>query len=422
MAVRALCRECGDEAAAATGRCGRCGSPRMLYHPELGTLSIAHLDCDAFYASVEKRDRPDLVDRPVIVGGRQRGVVLACCYIARSFGVRSAMAMFKALDACPDAVVIRPDMAKYAAVGRQVRAAMLATTPLVEPLSIDEAFLDLAGTEAVHGGCPARTLARLARRIEREIGITVSIGLSYNKFLAKIASDLDKPRGFKVIGRAEARAFLAPQPVSLLFGVGAALQRRLAGDGITRIGDLQAADEGTLVRRYGTLGRRLYRFARGDDARPVTPDRPTKSVSAETTFERDLALADDLEPILWTMAEAVARRLKASSHGAGAVVLKLKTAEFRIITRRATLPHPTQLADRLWRAALPLLRAEATGPKFRLLGLGAEALVDGRDADPPDLLDQAGAHWGRIEQTVDQLRDKLGRDAIALGRGLTRPR
>ena len=173
---------------------------RVVRHQELHDLTIAHLDCDALYAAIEKRDRPELRDVPVIVGGRHRGVVAACCYIARTYGVHSAMPMFKALKACPEAAVVKPDMKKYAAAGREVRAMMLSLTPLVEPLSIDEAFMDLAGTESLHGASPATTLAALTRRVEAELAITVSIGLSYNKFLAKIASDLDKPRGFAVIG------------------------------------------------------------------------------------------------------------------------------------------------------------------------------------------------------------------------------
>src|SRR5258707_490217 len=217
--MSALCRDCGALAAspADAGRCGACGSPRIVAHAELDALSIAHIDCDAFYATVEKRDRPELAEQPVIVGGRQRGVVLACCYVARLYGVRSAMPMFKALAACPHAVVIRPDMAKYREVGRAVRAEMRRLTPLVEPLSIDEAFLDLSGTESVHGAAPAQLLAALARRVAASLGVTVSIGLSYNKFLAKLASDLDKPRGFAVIGRKEAAEFLADKPVGWLW-------------------------------------------------------------------------------------------------------------------------------------------------------------------------------------------------------------
>ena len=204
-----LCRDCGARPPADAGTCPGCGSSRLVRHGALHDLTIAHLDCDAFYAAIEKRDRPELRDVPVIVGGRHRGVVAACCYVARTYGVHSAMPMFQALRACPEATVIKPDMKKYVAVGRAIRAMMQELTPLVEPLSIDEAFMDLSGTSSLHGASPAQSLAALALRVEETHRITVSIGLSYNKFLAKIASDLDKPRGFSVIGRAEARSFLA---------------------------------------------------------------------------------------------------------------------------------------------------------------------------------------------------------------------
>jgi len=385
--MTSLCRECGTLAAEppAERRCIGCGSPRLVEHPELSELTLAHIDCDAFYATVEKRDHPELLDRPVIVGGGHRGVVLACCYVARLHGIRSAMPMFKALEACPDAVVIRPDMAKYRAVGLQVRSLMESVTPQVQPLSIDEAFLDLAGTERLHGGPAARTLALLAGRIEREAGVTVSIGLSYNKFLAKLASDLDKPRGFAVVGRGEALEFLAPRPVGLLWGVGATLQRRLARDGITTIGDLRERTERELVARYGTIGRRLYRFSRGEDDRAVTTDEPTKSVSVETTFDRDLAapeaLAEELEPL----ARQLAKRLGDHGLATAGITLKLKTSRFKIITRSRALPDPTQRAEVLYRAALSLLREAADGTSYRLIGIGGDRLVDAERADPPDL-------------------------------------
>jgi DNA polymerase IV len=391
--VTALCRDCGALAAETPveRRCGECGSPRLVEHPELAELSLAHIDCDAFYATVEKRDHPELLHRPVIVGGGHRGVVLACCYVARLHGIRSAMPMFKALEACPDAVVIRPDMSKYRNVGHQVRALMETVTPLVQPLSIDEAFLDLAGTERVHHGPPARTLALLAGRIERECGITVSIGLSYNKFLAKLASDLDKPRGFAVVGRGEALAFLAPKPVSVLWGVGAALGRRLARDGIITIGELRERSERELVARYGSIGHRLYRFSRGEDDRAVVTDAPTKSVSVETTFDRDLAtpeaLAEELEPL----ARQLAKRLAAHGLAAGGITLKLKTNRFKIITRSRLLGDPTQRAEVLYRAALHLLREAADGTVFRLIGIGGDRLVDAERADPPDLFTEPSA-------------------------------
>jgi len=386
----------------------------------LATLGIAHLDCDAFYATVEKRDNPDLRDKPVVVGGSHRGVVMAACYIARISGVRSAMPMFKARQLCPQAVVVPPDMAKYQAVGEQVRRLMLATTPLVEPLSIDEAFLDLTGTERLHQSCPARTLALLAGRIESEIGITVSIGLSYNKFLAKVASDLDKPRGFAAIGRGEATTFLASKPVGLIWGVGRALAARLAQDGIATIGQLQTESERDLVRRYGAIGHRFARFARGEDDRRVEPDAPLKSVSAETTFDSDLSDAGALADTLWPLCERVASRLRHGDVAAATVVLKLKTAQFRIVTHRHRLPAPTQLAEVLYRAAVPMLTAEADGRRFRLIGVGGIDLCDPKDADPTDLLDPEGRRRAEIERVVEAVRDRLGPDAIRKGRGLGR--
>lgn len=216
--IPGLCRDCATPVLSPADRCSGCGSPRLIFHRELHSLKIAHIDCDAFYASVEKRDDPSLRDRPVIVGGAQRGVVSAACYIARIKGVHSAMPMFQARKLCPDAVVIRPDMQKYSAVGRQIRTLMQATTPLVEPVSIDEAFLDLSGTERLHHGSPAATLIKLIQSIEAECGITASVGLSYNKSLAKLASDLDKPRGFAILGRHDAPAFLGELPVNKIWG------------------------------------------------------------------------------------------------------------------------------------------------------------------------------------------------------------
>ena len=380
-----LCRDCTALAAtpAAPERCPECGSPRVVAHPELGELAIAHLDCDAFYATVEKRDRPELAQRPVIVGGGARGVVLACCYVARLYRVRSAMPMFQALELCPDAVVIRPDMAKYREVGRAVRTAMLRLTPLVEPLSIDEAFLDLSASD--ESAAPAQLLAALARRIEAALGVTISIGLSYNKFLAKLASDLDKPRGFAVIGRAEAAGFLADKPVSWLWGVGGATTRRLAADGLMRIGQLRGLDERELARRYGRLGRRLAQLARGDDDRPVTPSGKARSISAETTFARDVSDAPTLAEALRPLCERVADRLRQSALAASGVTLKLKSADFRVRTRSRRLADPTQLAEPIFSTAAHLLAGEADGTLFRLIGVAADSLVDGATADLPDL-------------------------------------
>ena len=389
-----------------------------MRHRELHGLAIAHLDCDAFYATIEKRDRPELRDVPVIVGGRHRGVVAACCYVARTYGVHSAMPMFQALRACPIATVIKPDMAKYAAVGRAVRAMMQDLTPLVEPLSIDEAFMDFAGTKSLHGTSPAETLAALARQVEDELAITVSIGLSYNKFLAKIASDLDKPRGFAVIGKAEAVSFLADKPVSLLWGVGKAMRERLARDGITRIGELAGLGEEALTLRYGSIGRRLALCARGEDDRRVNPNRDAKSLSSEITLDRDISELDKLRPILWQLAETVARRLKQAGLAGEGVTLKVKTADFRILTRSRRLNGATQSPDVLFHTAEPLLAGEADGRAFRLIGIGAQGLVEADSVAQGDLFGGADPTGDRIDEAMDAVRARFGAEAIVKGRGL----
>ncbi len=411
-----FCRDCLTLVPANATRCPACGSPRLLRHPELFRLTIAHLDCDAFYAAVEKRDHPDLADKPVIVGGGKRGVVATACYIARIRGVRSAMPMFKALEACPDAVVVRPDFEKYSRVGREVRELMQSLTPLVEPLSIDEAFMDLSGTERLHHGPPALALARLQRRVEAEIGITVSIGLSFNKFLAKIASDFEKPRGFSVIGEAEAVSFLAGKPVGLIWGVGKTMQARLAADGVHNIGTLQRMDAAELGRRYGTMGLRLARLARGDDRRGVEPHGEAKSVSNETTFDTDIADPHELKAILRALSEKVSRRLKKAELAGVVVTLKLKTPDFRLRTRSRHLADPTQLADRIFQAGSELLAREADGQtKFRLIGIGVSEFADPRLADPGDLIDPAAAKRARAEHAVDTIRDRFGNRAVELG-------
>jgi DNA polymerase-4 len=418
-AVPAFCRDC--LLMAESSRCLSCDGARIVSHPELFSLTIAHIDCDAFYASVEKRDRPELAAKPVIVGGGVRGVVTAACYIARIYGVRSAMPMFKALKACPDAVVIRPDFAKYVAVGRQIRAMMAKLTPLLQPLSIDEAVLDLAGTEALHGAPPAIVLARFAREVERQVGVTVSIGLAPNRLLAKIAAGRDKPRGFAVIGRKEAVSLLAPEPVRLLPGIGPALARRLAAQGITLLGHLQALSDREARRRLGDDGPSLTARARGEDARNVDPARETKSISAETTFDIDLTRAADLQAHLWRLAEKLARRLKEHELAAGGVVLKLKTTNFAIRTRATRLPSPTVLPDRLFDAASALLAREATGTAFRLIGIGASPLLPLEEADRGDLADTETPRRAATQAAIDALRQRFGDAAIARGRGWLRP-
>ncbi|MBL8790357.1 MAG: DNA polymerase IV, partial [Rhizobiales bacterium] len=360
---------------------------------------------------------PSLADKPVIVGGGTRGVVSTCCYIARIRGVRSAMPMFKALKLAPDAVVIKPNMAKYSEVGHQVRELMLAVTPLVEPLSIDEAFLDLTGTARLHGRPPAKTLAVLIREIEQKIGITASVGLAPNKYLAKVASDLEKPRGYSVIGRTEALGFLAGKPVSLIWGVGKAMQETLAKDGITGIGQLQRMEKNDLLRRYGSMGARLYHLSRGEDMRTVSTDDTSKSIGAETTLDRDVADYGELEALLWAMAQKVSRRAKEQGYGGYTVTLKLKTRDFRLRTRATTLEDPTQLAHRMFDAAKPLLRKEVTGTEFRLIGIALSHLEEMTEGDEATLDPRLEAN-SKAEKAIDLIREKFGKEAVDRGLSL----
>jgi DNA polymerase-4 len=412
-----VCRDCAAVHLPERAVCA-CGSRRLLRHPELLSLSVAHVDCDAFYASVEKRDRPELLPLPVVVGGGHRGVVSSACYIARAAGVRSAMPMFKALRLCPDAVVVRPEMAKYAAAARRIRGLMERLTPLVQPLSIDEAVLDLSGTAALHRAPPAAVLARFALEVEREVGVTVSVGLAPNRLLAKIAAERDKPRGFAVIGAAEAASLLAPESVTLLPGVGPAMARRLAAAGFTRLGQLAALEPLEAARRFGEDGPALAARARGEDARPVVPERETRSVSAETTFDADLSAVDALERPLWRLCEKLSRRLAEKGFAAGGVVLKLKTAGFALRTRHARLPGPTALPDTLFAAARPLLLREADGTAFRLIGIGAQPLLPGALADRGDLADAEAPRRAARWRAMEALRAKFGEGAVVRGRGL----
>jgi DNA polymerase-4 len=416
--MRALCRNCGWIGALGErpDRCPQCGSPRLIAHEELTELSIAHVDCDAFYASIEKRDDPTLRDKPLIVGGGQRGVVSTCCYIARQSGVRSAMPMFTALKLCPDAVVLRPNMAKYVSVSRDVRALMDTLTPLVEPLSIDEAFLDLSGTRTLHRASPAEVLAKLARDVETQIGITLSIGLSHNKFLAKTASDLDKPRGFAVIGKAETLSFLAEQPVDLIYGVGKVFAETLRRDGFHTIGQLQQTAPEDLMRRYGETGARLARLSRGEDSRAVSVDGEMKTISSETTFNTDLASFDELSTELLALSERLSERVKAKNLVGDTVTLKLKSAGFRLRTRARHLMISTQLASVLYETGLQLLAREIDGTAFRLIGIGLSGLTEASGDDPIDLIEPGIARKAAAERAMDSVRTRFGRDAVIRGK------
>jgi len=377
------------------------------------------MDCDAFYASVEKRDHPDLADKPVIIGGGRRGVVSTACYVARIRGVKSAMPMFQALKLCPDAVIIKPRMAVYAEVSRAIRQMMEDLTPAIEPLSLDEAFLDLRGTEKLHGAPPAVMLARLVYRMRQELGLTGSIGLSHNKFLAKVASDLNKPRGFSVIGKDDTAAFLQDKPVRMIWGVGSATQAALAQAGIRSFNDLLRWQRVDLTQKFGSMGERLWHLARGQDHRRISRNTPVKSISNETTFFEDTADPDLLDGHLWRMCEKVSDRAKAKELAGRVVTLKLKTADHKIITKRQTLEDATQLADRVYRVARALLSQIPAGQAYRLIGAGLSDLCAASQAERSgDLLDPQAHQRGAAERATDKIRKKFGEDAILKGRAL----
>ncbi len=413
-----LCRDCLTEFEN-NPRCPNCGSPRVVSHPELLSLSIAHMDCDAFYASVEKRDDPSLEGKAVIIGGGRRGVVSTACYIARIRGVRSAMPMFQALKLCPDAVIVRPRMEAYAEASREIRKMMEEMTPAIEPLSLDEAFLDLTGTQRLHGAPPALMMARLIKRMRDELGLTGSVGLSHNKFLAKVASDLEKPHGFSIIGKAETAAFLHDKPVRLIWGVGQAAQASLDKAGIRTFADLLRWDQEDLTARFGAMGHRLWHLARGEDKRRVSRDEPIKSISHETTFGEDTNEPDLLDGHLWRLSEKVADRAKAKDIAGRVVTLKLKRANHSTLTRRVSLREPTQLADTVYRNARALFDQVGDEGPYRLIGCGLSHLgaADGADISG-DLLDPNAQKRSAAERATDKIRARFGNDAILKGRAL----
>ncbi len=414
----ALCRDCLTEFDTGA-RCPACRSPRVLSHPELYDLSIAHMDCDAFYASVEKRDNPDLADKPVIIGGGRRGVVSTACYVARIKGVRSAMPMFQALKLCPDAIIVKPRMDAYVEASRAIRQLMEELTPSIEPLSLDEAFIDLTGTTRLHGHPPAVMLARLVKRMRDELRLTGSIGLSHNKFLAKIASDLDKPRGFSVIGKAETQAFLRPKSVRMIWGVGTATQDALERAGIRTFDDLLRWELDDLTHRFGSMGHRLWHLARGQDQRRVSAHSPMKSISNETTFHEDTNDPELLDGHLWRMCEKVSDRAKAKGLAGRVVTLKLKKSNFTLVTKRMSLSDPTQIADRIYRTARALFDQVGDQGPYRLLGAGISDLSTAEGADVSgDLLDPQGIKRAQAERATDAIREKFGPDAILKGRAL----
>lgn len=416
-----FCQDClKDHTTEHHDLCIHCNSPRLLKHSELYSLSLAHIDCDSFYASVEKRDRPELLSKPVIIGvDGGRSVVSTCCYIARSFGVKSAMPMFTAKKLCPEATIISGNMQKYSDVGLQIREIFRDLTPAVEPLSIDEAFLDLKGTTKLHGQPPAKTLAQVMTRIEKEVGITVSVGLSYNKFLAKLASDLNKPRGFSIIGEEEAPSFLKTQPISKIWGVGKVMQKKMIQNGISHIGQLQTMELKYLCNKYGIMGERLYYFSRGKDVRTVKiQSRKDKSISNEHTLRHDVSDYDALLKVLWPLCEKISARLKEKNIAGRTVTLKLKTANFRGVTRSITPSSPVQMAETLYDHGQFLLAPECKGLQYRLIGIGVSNLCSEELAEIPDLLDDGKQIKIKTEKAIDKIRKKFGKDIIKKGRSL----
>ena len=413
-----LCRKCFNTFNEEV-RCPRCSSPLVVSHSELFELNIAHMDCDAFYASVEKRDNPDLADKPVIIGGGRRGVVSTACYIARIRGVKSAMPMFKALEKCPDAVVIRPRMKIYAEISQQIRAMMNDITPLVEPLSLDEAFMDMSGTHKLHGAPPAVMLAKLMDRISDNLGLTGSIGLSHNKFLAKIASDLNKPNGYSIIGEAETSSFLKDKSIRLIWGVGASTQKSLEKSGIRTFLDLLRWDRKDLVSKFGSMGDRLWFLARGQDARVVSNSDRIKSISNETTLNENTSNMRVLEGHLWRLCEKVSSRAKSKGLAGTIMILKLKSSNHKIITRRVTLRDPTYMADVLFRSTYPLMEAAIENGPFRLVGAGLSGLCLASQAQrEPELLDDGALNRIKVERVTDEIREKFGDEAMIKGRSL----
>jgi len=418
-AMPAICRDCLTSFETAPSRCSNCGRPRILEHPELFSLSIAHMDCDAFYASVEKRDNPKLADKPVIIGGGRRGVVSTACYVARVRGVKSAMPMYQALKLCPDAVVVRPRMDEYVKASKAIRAIMQDLTPDIEPLSLDEAFMDMTGTTKLHGAPPAVMLAKLINRMRDELGLTGSIGLSHNKFLAKVASDLEKPRGYSVIGVAETAEFLKDKPISLIWGVGSVSQDALSKAGIRFFKDLLRWDRRDLSVRFGSLGDRLWHLARGQDRRRVTANAAVKSISNETTFSEDTSNTDILDGHIWRLAEKVSDRAKARGLAGGVVTLKLKRADHSLLSRRLSLREPTQIADRIYRTARNLFDQSSRSGSYRLIGVGISGLVSDSDSDlTTDLLDPNEQNRAKAERATDAIRAKFGNGSILKGRSL----
>jgi DNA polymerase IV len=393
-------------------------SPRPLHDTRLAPRAILHVDMDAFYASVEALDDPALRGRPVIVGGTPegRGVVAAASYEARRFGVRSAMSAGRARQLCPQGVFLRPRMARYVEVSQQVFAVFGAFTPLLEPLSIDEAFLDVTGSQRLFG--TALEIGREVKaRIRADVGLTASVGVAPNKFLAKLASELEKPDGLVVIEQGEAATRLAELPVGRLWGVGEVTERDLATRGVRLVRDLLACPPAALAALIGTHADRLRELALGIDDRPVVPDAEAKSIGAETTFARDIADRRELRDILDELVERVGQRLRAAGLRARTVQLKARYPDFTTVTRAVTLPEATARGPELRDAARELLanRLAGRGRALRLLGVTLSGFDSAAPRQPELFPDPAAKRTERVDELLDRLQERYGKAALRRG-------
>lgn len=385
---------------------------------------ILHVDMDAFYASIEERDQPDLKGKPLIVGGTadRRGVVAAANYVVRKFGVHSAMPTSTALRLCPQAIVLPVRMSHYVAVSDQIREILFQFTPLVEPLSLDEAFLDVTGSETLFGS--ARDIAIwIKKEILQRTGLIASVGVAPNKFLAKIASDLEKPDALVVVEPDQVQEFLVPLPVSRLWGVGNATAKEFQKMGIETIGDLQQLSRETLIHRFGRGGDRFWELSHGIDHRKVIPDREAKSVSHETTFPTDLHDIETLRCWLQDLAEQVARRLRRSELKGKTIHLKMRFADFHTITRSQTLSHSTNLTNELSHVAIELLNQALPQHHkgIRLIGVGVSGLEHGQQLQQRQLFpDDEDQKQGKLDAVADQIQNRFGTSIVFRGNKLLR--
>jgi DNA polymerase-4 len=413
---QALCRDCfatlyGEK------RCPKCHSPRILYHKELFCLNIAHVDCDAFYASIEKSMNEELVDKPLIVGGGSRGIVTTCCYIARISGVKSAMPVYIAKKLCPRAIIVPPRMSLYRKISRLIYSKMTRLTPKVETIALDEAYLDLSGTKQLHGKTPAELLVELAKEIENEVNLSISIGLSENRFLAKLASSLNKPRAFTVIGKEEKHDFIRNLPVTSIPGVGPKLSKKLKKNSIEKISQLVALGQNRLEKQYGTYGKTLWNFARGEDSKIVEPNSIRKSISKEITFEADLKKETDLKRALWLLSEKVSDELKSKRICGRTITLKLKRSDFKVVSMSYTADQPFKMAEELYQSSLALLVKKLFLAPFRLLGLSISRLIiDEEDGGFEKSFDTTYIKIKKTELAMDKIRSKFGKKSIIKGR------